>query len=140
MAIEVEHQNNFLLTNMNSELFLQRRKKIMIIDDDQDFRLALSEFLVNLGYSVTTAKDGEVALNNLIHQAECPDLILVDLHMPIKNGIEFRREQLKLRLNRVNEIPVIFITGFEKPEGEICLHKPLDETEFIEKLSSVVGN
>ena len=106
-----------------------RRKKILIIDDDQDFRIDLCDLLVNEGYSVMTAKDGEMALNNLIHQQILPDLILVDLIMPIKSGTAFRREQLQL--NIINKIPVIFITGYGVVEGEKCLLKPFDEKDLL---------
>jgi CheY-like chemotaxis protein len=107
-----------------------RRKKVMIIDDDQDFRIDLCDLLVNEGYTVMTAKDGEMALNNLIHQQILPDLILVDLIMPIKSGTAFRREQLQL--NIINKIPVIFITGFGVVEGENCLLKPFNEKDLLD--------
>lgn len=115
-------------------LFPNRRKKVMVIDDDQDFRLSVCEMLVDEGYSVTTAKDGETGLNNLVHQRDLPDLILVDLMMPVKSGLEFRREQLQL--DEVKKIPVMFITGYGIVEGETCLLKPFDEREFLSAVRS----
>lgn len=115
-------------------IYPERKKKIMIVDDDQDFRLAVSEILVDSGYIVTTAKDGEIGLNHLAFNADPPDLILVDLLMPIKSGMEFRREQLEL--DNVSDIPVIFITGQGIVEGETCLLKPFDEREFLELVKS----
>ncbi len=117
---------------LDTTLFPQRRKKIMVIDDDQDFRLSLCELLVDEGFIVTTAKDGEVGLNNLIHQRDLPDLILVDVMMPVKSGLEFRREQLQL--DEINEIPVMFMTGMGYVEGESVLLKPFDEREFLEAI------
>lgn len=114
---------------LDTSLVPSRRKKIMVIDDDQDFRLALCELLVDEGFSVTTAKDGEIALNNLIHEPDLPDLILVDVMMPVKSGLEFRREQLQLE--EINEIPVMFMTGMGYIEGESVLMKPFDEREFL---------
>jgi CheY-like chemotaxis protein len=108
----------------------ERRKKIMVIDDDQDFRLSVCEMLVDQGYSVMTAKDGETGLNNLLHHAERPDLILVDLMMPVKSGLEFRREQL--RIAELAGIPVMFMTGHGIVDGESCLMKPFDERELLE--------
>lgn len=119
------------------EVYPERKKRIMIVDDDQDFRLAVSEILVDAGYVVTTAKDGEIGLNQLVHQVEAPDLILVDLLMPIKSGMEFRREQLEL--DNANDIPVVFITGQGIVEGESCLLKPFDEKEFLEMVRSKIG-
>lgn len=115
---------------LETNLFPRRRKKIMVIDDDQDFRLSLCELLVDEGFSVTTAKDGEVGLNNLIHQHDLPDLILVDVMMPVKSGLEFRREQLQL--DEIANIPVMFMTGMGYVEGESVLMKPFDEREFLD--------
>ena len=122
---------------LGAELMIRKKKKIMVIDDDQDFRLTVCELLVDEGYSVTTAKDGEIGLNNLIHQNDLPDLIIVDLLMPVKSGLEFRREQLQLA--EVNKIPVMFITGQGYVEGETCLLKPFDEREFKETVRRFVG-
>lgn len=125
---EVTRKPSFEDLEMN--IFPRKRKKVMVIDDDQDFRLSVCEMLVDEGFSVTTAKDGETGLNNLIHQQDPPDLILVDLMMPVKSGMEFRREQLQL--DGYNKIPVMFVTGQGYVEGESCLLKPFDERELME--------
>lgn len=125
-------KNNPSFKDLQRELFPERRKKIMVIDDDQDFRLALCELLVDEGFSVTTARDGEAGLNNLVHQHDLPDLILVDLMMPVKSGLEFRREQLQL--DEISQIPVMFMTGHGYVEGERCLLKPFDEREFLAEI------
>lgn len=126
-----------IMDDLSADLFPQRRKKVMVIDDDLDFRLSVCELLVDEGFSVTTAKDGEAGLNHLIHQKDRPDLIIVDLMMPIKTGLEFRREQLKM--TELNQIPVIFITGQGYVEGETCLLKPFDDRDFIETVKKHVG-
>lgn len=123
--------------DLQRELFPQRRKKIMVIDDDQDFRLSLCELLVDEGFSVTTARDGEAGLNNLVHQPDLPDLILVDLMMPVKSGLEFRREQLQLE--EISQIPVMFMTGYGYVEGERCLLKPFDEREFLAEIRKTIS-
>jgi len=122
--------------SFEEELWIRKRKKVMIIDDDLDFRLMVSEILVDNGFSVTTAKDGEIALNNLIHESDLPDLILVDLLMPIKSGLEFRREQGKIK--NIAGIPVVFVTGQGFVDGELCLQKPFEEREFLSMLRSYV--
>lgn len=132
-AHELDFENHTpSFKDLGAELFPDRRKKIMVIDDDQDFRLSICEILVDEGFSVMTAKDGEAALNNLIHHHDLPDLILVDLMMPIKNGMEFRREQLQL--DEIANIPVVFITGQGYVDGERCILKPVDVPEFIDKI------
>lgn len=122
---------------LDTNLFPRRRKKIMVIDDDQDFRLSVCELLVDEGFTVTTAKDGEVGLNNLIHQKDLPDLILVDVMMPVKSGLEFRREQLQL--DEINNIPVMFMTGMGYVEGESVLMKPFDEREFLDAVRQKIA-
>lgn len=102
----------------------------MIIDDDIDYRLAISEMLVDQGYSVTTAKDGEMGLNSLIHDRDLPDLILVDLMMPIKGGLEFRREQSQL--DEINKIPVVFVTGAVTLMENFACKNHLWKMKFLE--------
>ena len=119
---------NSSFEDLEAHYYPSKRKKVMVIDDDQDMRLSVCEMLVDEGYSVTTAKDGEVALNNLVHQKDLPDLIIVDLMMPVKTGLEFRREQLQLE--EISNIPVLFITGYGYVDGESCLLKPFDEREL----------
>jgi CheY-like chemotaxis protein len=125
--------NNFNLRipsdDLEVGLDLRRKKKVMVIDDDQDLRLTVCEMLVDEGFLVTTAKDGESGLNQLIHQNDPPDIILLDVMMPVKSGIEFRREQLKLE--GIGKIPVVFMTGYDHFDGGPCLLKPLDQKELI---------
>ncbi len=135
--ISSENLKNPSFADLDARLYPQKRKKVMIIDDDQDFRLAISEVLVDEGYSVTTAKDGETGLNSLLHQPDLPDLILVDLIMPVKNGIEFRREQLQL--DEINKIPVMFLTGHGYIKGETCFLKPFDVQDLIQAVHQKVG-
>ena len=106
-----------------------RRKKVMVIDDDLDHRLIVAEMLVNAGYVVTTARDGEMGLNSLLINQEKPDLILLDLAMPTKDGLAFRKEQI--RTEGIAHIPVVFLTGQGYVEGEKCLMKPVEERDVI---------
>jgi CheY-like chemotaxis protein len=67
-------------------------KSILIVDDDLDVREMLTQLFSIEGYRVSTAKDGLDALNQL-RQGETPDLILLDLMMPVMDGWQFRKEQ-----------------------------------------------
>jgi CheY-like chemotaxis protein len=135
LAYDHIHKKSF--DTLEENLFPNKKKKVMIIDDDQDFRLSVCELLVDEGFTVMTAKDGEAGLNNLVHQRDLPDLIIVDLMMPVKSGLEFRREQLQL--DEINKIPVMFMTGQGYVEGESCLLKPFDEREFLDLVRSKVS-
>jgi len=64
----------------------QTRKKILIAEDEQDMREALFTILAAQGHEVIAAANGEEALEMAL--AEHPDLILLDIRMPKKNGQE----------------------------------------------------
>ena len=64
--------------------------KIMIVDDDPVLRMVAGEMLRQNGYEVCEAEDGEVAIRNL--QTMTVDLVVVDMLMPNKEGIETIRE------------------------------------------------
>lgn len=84
-------------------------KRILIIDDETEFRIQLEEFLSVNGYKVLSAQNGKEAMNVLLHSSPLPDLILLDLDMPTQNGICFWNE-----LNDHKEIcyiPTILISG-----------------------------
>jgi DNA-binding response OmpR family regulator len=80
-------------------------KKIFVVEDDAAILKALEEYLQSESYEVKATDNGEVALD-LINKYK-PDLILLDLILPGKNGIEICRE---LRLNK-NLTPIIMLTS-----------------------------
>lgn len=107
---------------------------ILVIDDDLATREVLSMLLDAEGYTVQTATDGAAALQHL-RQGEHPALILLDLMMPIMDGWQFRREQL--RDPRLADIPVIVCSASARACPHLaelhalaCLHKPIDPTEL----------
>ncbi len=57
---------------------------ILVVDDDDDFREALSEVLAEAGYPVQQAENGEVALSRA--EDEQPGIVLLDLKMPVLDG------------------------------------------------------
>jgi CheY-like chemotaxis protein len=67
--------------------------RILIIDDDAELRDALSVLLTDAGFDVGEASDGKDALD-LIHAGEKPDLILLDVQMPIMDGWHFLSARL----------------------------------------------
>ena len=79
---------------------------ILVADDDPDIRDILKDTLNSLGARVVTAANGQECLDRA--ETDAPDLILLDIEMPIKNGLEVLKE---LR-QRGSEMSVIMITAY----------------------------
>jgi CheY-like chemotaxis protein len=82
---------------------------ILIVEDDTDIREDLAEILRAEGYEVATAANGEVACDWLWHAPALPDVILLDLMMPVMDGWHFRAEQLQDAT--LAGIPVVVLSG-----------------------------
>ena len=82
--------------------------KLLIVDDDLDIRESLAEFLSDHGYEVRTARDGEEGMRCL--EAELPEVILLDVKMPIMDG---RAMALRMLLHDagLEYIPVVLFSG-----------------------------
>lgn len=82
-------------------------QKILVVDDEAHIVHVVSMKLRNAGFEVVTAADGEEALE--MAQAERPDLIITDYHMPVMNGVELCCE---LRKNEsLRGVPAIMLTA-----------------------------
>jgi two-component system alkaline phosphatase synthesis response regulator PhoP len=82
-------------------------KKILVADDESHILHVVSLKLRNAGYSVVTACDGQEALE--LAQAELPDLLIIDYHMPRLSGLELCQ---RLKHEPVaNRIPAILLTA-----------------------------
>lgn len=91
---------------------MDKEKRILIVDDDPQMRIALKEAINRLGYGVDIATDGLDALKrlNITNYA----LIITDMKMPVMDGLSFLKETRK-RWN----IPVLVITGFGTVENAV---------------------
>jgi len=95
-------------------------RHILIVDDEPLVRRSLGELLALSGYTVSTASNGEEALNLL--KDYTADIIISDIKMPQMDGVELLR---KLKVSHP-DTPVILITGYSSIESaveaiEICL-------------------
>lgn len=80
--------------------------KVLVADDEADFRQLITFWLQSKGYSVIVAANGEEAIKLL--EKEKPDIIFMDLRMPVMDGIEAIR-----RIRESNkEIPIIVISAY----------------------------
>ena len=105
-------------------------QQILIVEDDSALREALAQVLMDEGYDLLRARDGLEAVNCL-KKGNRPDVILLDLSMPVVNGWELRMFQK--RDPDLARIPVILITagGYSREEvawlePSALLPKPLD--------------
>lgn len=83
---------------------------VLVVDDDYDIREMMAAALELEGFRVTAVSNGAEALGLLKGAGRRPDLIILDLMMPIMNGYQFRAEQL--RDSDLAAIPVLILTGF----------------------------
>ena len=100
-------------------------KKVLLIDDDLTLVKMMESFLVSHGYMVMAATDGEEGLAKV--RNECPDLIVLDVHMPKMNGYTFVFELKKITNANV---PIIVLTA---KEGMAEIFKIEGVKEYITK-------
>ncbi|WP_461834450.1 response regulator transcription factor [Desulfothermus sp.] len=89
-------------------------KRIILVDDDQDFCEILKSRLEKEGFTVEVAYDGEQGLEKV--RSNPPDLLILDVMMPKKSGLEVCKE-LKAD-SAYNEIPIIMLTAVAEHIGE----------------------
>ncbi|EKE11200.1 MAG: two component response regulator [uncultured bacterium] len=86
-----------------------KKKKILIVEDENSLQNAMREFLLAENFNVVTADDGEMAVN--LAKNEKPDLIMLDIILPKKDGFEVLAE-VKVD-ERTRNIPIILLTNLE---------------------------
>jgi len=90
-------------------------QRILVVEDDDALRAGLQEFMVEQGFHITCSRDGEEALQ-IIHRAKEPfDVVLTDLVMPRKNGLEV----LRVTKQHSPKTQVVIMTGFASLETAI---------------------
>jgi CheY-like chemotaxis protein len=112
---------------------------ILVVDDDFDVREALCEALEYEGYQVHGVEHGRAALDYIKQRNANPCLILLDLMMPVMDGMAFREEQLKDPA--IASIPVVLITAAgthaaSRVLADGVLHKPLRIESVIQAIET----
>jgi two-component system, OmpR family, alkaline phosphatase synthesis response regulator PhoP len=82
---------------------------VLIVDDEPHLRQMAADLLIGHGYGVVMAQHGVEALARLCEH--CPDLVLLDLNMPVMDGWQFRAAQERLAEAHLVNIPVLILTG-----------------------------
>lgn len=118
--------------------------KILLVEDNEENRDMLSRRLTRRGYKVVIAMDGEQGVT--MAQSEVPDLILMDMDLPVLNGWEATR-QLKAA-SATKAIPIIALTahamvGDRKKALEAGCDdydtKPIEFLRLLEKIEAFLG-
>lgn len=118
-------------------------QQILIAEDEPDVRDFLEAVLSGAGYEVVTASDGAAVLTRLAYPA--PDMVLMDLHMPMVDGLEALR-----RIKSVEawqSTPVLFLTASGLTEDLVTakrlgargyLVKPIRSADLLAKVKTVI--
>jgi two-component system, cell cycle response regulator len=122
------------------------RARILVVEDDRGISGMLSTVLTEQGYDVTVAADGKLAADLLATSS--PDLVLLDLNLPNKNGVDVLKE-LRARGDASGAfVPVIILTGvYTSREDKVksldagaddFLPKPFDMIELMARVRSLL--
>ena len=118
-------------------------KTILVIDDEPNYRLILSEIAKEEGYEVLTAESAEQAMP-LIRETDL-DLVITDMRMPGMDGMELLKEVKIFN----SELPVIMITAFGEVEKAVTamrsgafnyLTKPFNNEELLVSIKKAVDH
>jgi CheY-like chemotaxis protein len=107
---------------------------VLIVEDDDDLRDMMAQMLTIEGFDTATAANGREALDYL-HSSGKPNVILLDLMMPVMDGWEFRRRQKADP--ELAPVPVIVLSALDPPraatvDADAFLKKPLDFDRLLE--------
>ena len=112
---------------------MEKKAKILLIDDDADFVESTKTILESKPYEVIVAYDGDAGLRKA--REENPDLILLDVIMPVKDGFT-AAEQLK-KDPKLSKIPILMLTAFAAMGGETSIPVSrgftLETEDYIDK-------
>ncbi len=123
------------------------RKIILLVEDDIDIRENMVMILEDEGYQVYETQDGAEAMIILENnKLEAPDVIILDLFMPVMNGREFLEVISKHTNEKLGKIPVILVTASEQNMRQdleertaAVLRKPIQIEDLFDILKSIVN-
>lgn len=120
-------------------------KKILLVDDSSTMLLMEQMVLGSSGYQILTAQDGEAGLRAAVSHR--PDLIILDVVMPVMDGLEACRQLRSHEVTR--ETPILLVTtrsesvyvqeGFISGCNDYVL-KPINTHELLSKVKNLLGD
>jgi signal transduction histidine kinase len=122
------------------EVRLSGEIRLLLVEDDVSIRTALAEMLSDEGYAVTAVNNGAEALDEL-RQGTPPDVILLDLMMPVMDGWEFRVAQRSDPM--IGTIPLLAMSADLSAKAQAIaadayVRKPIDFPDLLRQLNIVV--
>jgi len=124
-----------------AEHSLKSRKRVLEVEDDPDIREMVSELLLSEGYEVVSAVHGKDAIEKM-EGGFSPDVILLDLMMPVLNGFDVLR--VLHRTPRWSSIPVVIVSakqGYDAVDlgTAAIIRKPLDPDVLLNTLRRLLS-
>lgn len=117
----------------------KRRKTVLIVEDDQDVRVAVMDCLAEEHYSAVAVRNGVEAIYYLTRVPRLPDLILLDLVMPVMDGWTLRK---KLEANpEWNRIPVVIYSANTRVRpitAAVVLAKPISLATLVDVIEEQI--
>ena len=119
-------------------------KRVLVVEDQEDLRGILRDLLTSSGYEMLEAADGQAGVDKA--KAEKPDLILMDIQMPVMDGYDATR-QIKADPD-LKPIPIVAVSSFamkgdeEKARAAGCDHyitKPYSPMQLLKTVRGLVG-
>jgi CheY-like chemotaxis protein len=111
---------------------------VLVVDDDMEIRQALTDILQDEDYDVRAAANGREALE-MVERGPCPDVILLDVMMPVMDGWHFL--SARLAHPRLVEVPIIIISAGMEAEREAhkvgvfeVARKPLHVDDLVRRI------
>ena len=114
--------------------------KVLLIEDDDGIITPLSLYIEQSGYEIALCKDGWDALD--VFHSEKPDIIILDINLPSKSGIEVCRE-----VRNESDTPIIVLSARESEDDKVTLlelgaddyvSKPFSPRELMARISAII--
>jgi signal transduction histidine kinase/CheY-like chemotaxis protein len=108
-------QKEYLMKSIRNLIGNKDNLKICLIEDDDGLRFTMREILEKQDVKIIEAENGKIGMSILQNEEIKPDLILLDLMMPVMNGFEFLKA---IRETDLSSIPILVLTGAELTDEE----------------------